>query len=207
MKKILKLLSETLGWLLSWLVPSGMPVLWRALCAHAYTGYLKRRFAVFGEDSVIAYRALYLKGLHRISIGHHTQMAAGLQLSTWPGAADQTVGPKIVIGNHCIIREGCHITASQHISIGDNLLTGTNVLITDNSHGSGRREELDTHPSLRPICSKGPVHIGNNVWLGNNVCVLPGVTIGDGAVVGAGSVVTHNIPAYAVAAGIPARVI
>lgn len=49
--------------------------------------------------------------------------------------------------------------------------------------------------------------IGNNVWLGNNVCVMPGVTIGDGAIIGANAVVTHDIPAYAVAAGIPAKVV
>ena len=59
----------------------------------------------------------------------------------------------------------------------------------------------------RPLYSKGSVVIGNNVWLGNNVCVMPGVTIGDGAIIGANSVVTHDVPAYAVAAGIPARVV
>jgi acetyltransferase-like isoleucine patch superfamily enzyme len=45
------------------------------------------------------------------------------------------------------------------------------------------------------------------VWLGNNVCVLPNVTIGDGAVVGANSVVTHDIPPYAIVAGIPAKIV
>jgi len=49
--------------------------------------------------------------------------------------------------------------------------------------------------------------IGNNVWLGNNVCIMPGVTIGDGAVVGANSVVTKDVPAYSVAAGIPAKIV
>lgn len=62
-------------------------------------------------------------------------------------------------------------------------------------------------PRERRIVGKGDISIGNNVWLGNNVCVMPGVTIGDGAVIGANSVVTHDIPAYAVAAGIPARVV
>lgn len=49
--------------------------------------------------------------------------------------------------------------------------------------------------------------IGNNVWIGRNVCIMPGVTIGDGAVIGANAVVTHDIPAYSVAAGVPAKVI
>mgnify|MGYP001323331499 CR=1 FL=1 len=49
--------------------------------------------------------------------------------------------------------------------------------------------------------------IENDVWLGTGVRVLDGVTIGEGAVVGAGSVVTKSIPSYAIAVGVPAKVI
>ena len=51
------------------------------------------------------------------------------------------------------------------------------------------------------------ITIGDNVWLGGGVIVLPGVTIGDNAVIGAGAVVTKDIPANAIAAGNPAKVI
>ncbi len=50
-------------------------------------------------------------------------------------------------------------------------------------------------------------HIGNDVWIGANAMVKQGVTIGDGAVIGAMAVVTRDVPAYAVVAGSPARVI
>lgn len=49
--------------------------------------------------------------------------------------------------------------------------------------------------------------IGNDVWIGANAMVKQGVTIGDGAVIGAMAVVTRDVPAYAVVAGTPARVI
>ena len=49
--------------------------------------------------------------------------------------------------------------------------------------------------------------IENDVWLGANVVVKQGVTVHTGAVVGAGAVVTKDIPPYAVAVGVPARVI
>jgi len=51
------------------------------------------------------------------------------------------------------------------------------------------------------------VFIGNDVWIGANAIVLPGVTIGDGAIIGAGAVVTRDVPPYAVATGVPARVL
>ena len=206
MRSGFKWMAACLGACLSWVVPSGFPLLFRALLAHLYTGFLKRRFRTFGKDSLLAYRALHLRGLQFVSVGEGTQFSSHLTLTAWAGVLD-VQDPEIVIGDGCVIREGCHITAIRSIRIGDNLLTGTNVLITDNSHGCGVRAELDTHPSARPLYSKGPVRIGNNVWLGNNVCVMPGVTIGNGAVIGAGSVVTRDVPPYTLAAGVPARVI
>ncbi len=96
----------------------------------------------------------------------------------------------------------------KYTSIGDYLLTGPNVLITDNSHGYNQTaEELSIAPNQRPLYSKREVHIGNNVWIGQNACILPGVTIGDGVIIAANSVVTHDIPAYSIAAGSPAKVI
>lgn len=54
---------------------------------------------------------------------------------------------------------------------------------------------------------KNKAEIGNDVWLGANVVVMQGVKIGDGAVVGANAVVTKDIPPYAIAVGIPAKVV
>lgn len=145
-----------------------------------------------------------LRGMSNIRIGKGTHLNAHIQLNAWE--VGQTK-PSITIGDHCTFREYCHITAINSIHIGDNLLTGNNVLITDNSHGQTTREHMSLPYTERPFYSKGPVVIGNNVWLGNNVCVMPGVTIGDGAIIGANSVVTHDVPAFAVAAGIPAKII
>ena len=148
-----------------------------------------------------------LTGLKYISVGNGTYIAPSVQLTAWDSHNGNRYTPAIVIGNNCTIRENCHITAIQGIYIGDNLLTGTNVLITDNSHGQCIREHMEMPGVKRPLYSKGTVVIGKNVWLGNNVCVTAGVNIGDGVIIGANSVVTHDIPAYSLAAGIPAKVI
>ena len=49
--------------------------------------------------------------------------------------------------------------------------------------------------------------IGHDTWIGHGAIVMPNVTVGTGAVVGAGAVVTHDVPPYSVAVGVPARVI
>ena len=172
-----------------------------------YTRWYRHRFAKWGRGSHIAWKALKLVGMQYISVGQGTLIAAGVQLTAWDRHNKNRYTPDITIGDHCTIRENSHITAINSIRIGDYLLTGTNVLITDNSHGQSTKEHMELPFTERPLYSRGPVIIGNNVWLGNNVCVMPGVTIGDGAIIGANSVVTHDIPAYAVAAGIPAKVV
>lgn len=50
-------------------------------------------------------------------------------------------------------------------------------------------------------------YIGHDTWIGHGALIKPGVRIGNGAVIGQGSVVTKDIPPYAVAAGVPAKVI
>lgn len=62
------------------------------------------------------------------------------------------------------------------------------------------------HYSGHPA-SKGDVTIGSDVWIGNGAMILSGVHIGHGAVIGAMAVVTRDVPAYAIAAGNPARIV
>lgn len=49
------------------------------------------------------------------------------------------------------------------------------------------------------------VSIGHDVWVGHGAVILPGVTIGNGAVIGANAVVRHDVGAYEIVAGMPAK--
>ena len=58
----------------------------------------------------------------------------------------------------------------------------------------------------QPVTSRGIV-LGADVWVGANAGITDGVTVGDHAVIAMGAVVTKDVPAWAVVAGVPARVI
>ena len=55
--------------------------------------------------------------------------------------------------------------------------------------------------------SKGDIVIEDDVWIGQRAMIMSGVRVGQGAVIAAGAVVTKNVPAYAVVAGIPAKIV
>jgi acetyltransferase-like isoleucine patch superfamily enzyme len=66
---------------------------------------------------------------------------------------------------------------------------------------------VDYEPSLTFEGGGKVTTIGHDVWLGASVTILPGTRIGDGAVIGAGAIVTKDVPAYAVVAGNPGRIV
>jgi len=150
-----------------------------------------------------------------ITVGERTGFGDWIFLTAWDsfdciiGGKEmlQHLTPQLSIGNGCSFGAFNHITCANRIQIGNCILTGKWVTITDNDHGNTDKESLLLEPMKRPIYSKGPVIIGNNVWIGDKATILAGVTIGDGAVIAANAVITKNVPAYCVAAGNPARII
>ena len=114
-------------------------------------------------------------------------------------------GSKIIIGNNVGI-SGSTINATTSITIGDNTIIGSGCLITDtDSHPILAADRL--RPDWPTLTKSKPIVIGKNVFIGARSIVMKGVTIGDGAVVGAGSVVTKDVPANAIVAGNPAKIV
>lgn len=108
-------------------------------------------------------------------------------------------GKNLSLGKDVFINMGCRFQDAGGITIGDGSLIGHGSTIVTLNHATDPARRADMIPS--------PVVIGRKVWVGAAVTVLPGVTLGDGAIVGAGAVVTKDVPANAIVAGMPARLI
>lgn len=106
---------------------------------------------------------------------------------------------KIAIDRGTYLNRYTMIDAHAQISIGRNCMIGPHCYITDANHGRAPGV-LVKEQQMEPQ----PVVIEDDVWLGAGVVVLPGVRLGRGCVIGAGAVVTHDVPAGAVFAGVPA---
>jgi acetyltransferase-like isoleucine patch superfamily enzyme len=89
------------------------------------------------------------------------------------------------------------------LEIGARVGIGPGVRIITSQHREAGREV----PVLFSPIDFAPVVIGDDADIGVGSVVLPGAKIGRGAVIGAGAVVNGEIPEYAVAAGVPARVL
>ena len=98
----------------------------------------------------------------------------------------------------------CYIGAVNDISIGNLVLIAGQCYI-----GVGRYplDRNGTPMKEQGSYSNGPIEIGDDVWIGAGVKILDNIKIGEGAVFGAGAVVTHDVDAYSIVGGVPARVI
>ncbi len=103
------------------------------------------------------------------------------------------------IGNFCSIASGAVIGPNNHPLN----MTSTSAVFYSSSWGIIPKEF-----DLRDTFNSGKETIlESDVWVGANAIIMGGVKIGTGAVVGAGAVVTKSIPAYAIAVGVPAKII
>jgi acetyltransferase-like isoleucine patch superfamily enzyme len=107
------------------------------------------------------------------------------------------------IGRDTWIGQQCFFHSAGGLDIGERVGIGPGVRIITSTH-------IDPGPSepiMAGAISFDPVRIGDGCDLGMGCQILPGVTLGRGVQVGAGAVVTSDLPDFAVAAGVPARVL
>ena len=154
-------------------------------------------------------RRLQLDGFAFIGPGVSLEVGRGavLRLGRWSwighGCKIRVHEGECEIGAKSVLGQECTISAFQHVSVGRECILADRVMLIDFDHGVVEVE--------RPIREQGiykrDVRVGNNVWVGYGACFLRGATVGDNCVIGTNTVVTKDLPADAVAAGVPARIL
>lgn len=124
--------------------------------------------------------------LYGVQLGDYTYIAKNSSISNCSIGKFCSIGPNFCCGL------GLHPT--------NGISTAPMFYSTAKQNGTTLCKENKIEESLHTT-------IGNDVFIGVNVTILDGVTISDGAVIGAGAVVTKDIPPYAIAVGVPAKVV
>ncbi len=137
-------------------------------------------------------------GMESEGITIHDEVIVSRNCMVQAKIGSTTIGARTEVGANTII------SSISRVEIGKFGLIGPNCLI---GGGHYKTDRTDIPMMDMGWASRGPLIIGDDVWLGTGVVVLDGVRIGNGCVVGAGAVVSKDLPDYAVAMGLPARIV
>jgi len=114
---------------------------------------------------------------------------------------DVSIGSHAIVEHHVVIRSGARLHSNvfvpEYSVLEEGCWLGPNVVVTNARYPRSRSVKSELRGA----------HIMRGAKVGANATLLPGVTIGENALVGAGAVVVRDVPAGAVVAGNPARVI
>ncbi|MDE5975374.1 MAG: acyltransferase, partial [Muribaculaceae bacterium] len=137
----------------------------------------------------------------KVFIGNNVSIAPGAWIMANP----------VINGDDLVLRieEGCNIGrfneiyATKSIILEEKVLLAERIYISDNLHSYA---EPDIPILDQPVIQNKSVRIGKGSWVGSGASIL-GANIGKHCVIGANAVVTHDIPDYCVAVGMPAKII
>ncbi len=132
-----------------------------------------------------------LVNLYGCRIGDGSKIGAFVEVQK-----NATIGSRCKVSSHAFICEG--VTVEDDVFIGHGV-----VFINDRYPRATAGGRLQTEEDWRVV----PTKVKRGASIGSGASILCGVVIGEEAMVGAGAVVTHDVPAFAVVAGVPARVI
>lgn len=133
-----------------------------------------------------------LVNLYGCSIGEGTRIGAFVEVQK-----NSSIGCRCKISSHSFICEG--------VFIEDEVMIGHGVMFTNDLFP--RATNLDGQLQSEADWVVITTCVRRRASIGSNATILAGITIGEGAMVGAGAVVTRDVPAHAIAAGVPARII
>lgn len=171
----------------------------------AFIAYLLHK--IYGKKTVPQYIKKLSKkkyGLRNDLVRFYIKKYFGLYIGKYTTYYDSILCDASMIGS---IGKFCSIAKNVHFTEGNHPLScvSTSAMLYNQDFGFVKHGGINTLLALEE--RNLPSRIGNDVWIGRDVTILPSVTIGDGAVIGTGAIVNKDIPPYAIAVGVPAKVI
>ncbi|MCR5183837.1 MAG: glycosyltransferase, partial [Opitutales bacterium] len=177
--------------------------------ANLFTERLRAVAAGFSGKNIYCHRGVrlatgtFLEGNNRIYTGTHFYGELGFGSYVGP---ESSLSARV--GRFTSIGPQCRVIAGRHAYTYPYATTCPMFFSTMRQNGASFVDEAKFEELRYAVpAKKYAVVIGSDCWLGSDVKLVAGTRIGDGAVVLAGAVVTKDIPAYAIAGGVPAKVI
>jgi acetyltransferase-like isoleucine patch superfamily enzyme len=143
-----------------------------------------------GENVKIFHPSLV--NLYGCVIGKDSKIGAFVEIQK--GA---TIGERCKISSHTFICEGVDI--ENEVFVGHGVMF-TNDLFPRAANADGSLQTEADWKVEKTVVKRG-------ASIGSNATIVAGITIGEFALIGAGAVVTKDVPPYAIAVGVPAKVI
>jgi acetyltransferase-like isoleucine patch superfamily enzyme len=146
--------------------------------------------SVISDDVVITYPDLV--NIYGCTIGSGTRIGPFVEIQK-----NSSIGQNCKISSHSFICEG--------VTIEDEVMVAHGVMFTNGLYPRATNEDGSLQRDGDWECT--PTLVRRGAALGSNSTIVCGVTIGEHALIGAGAVVTKDVPAFAIVAGVPARII
>jgi len=133
-----------------------------------------------------------LVNLYGCTIGSDTRIGAFVEIQK-----NVSVGARCKVSSHTFICEG--------VTVEDEVFIGHGVMFINDLYPRATNEDgsLQTEADWHVVATR----IKRGASIGSNATILAGTVVGEHALVGAGAVVTHDVPDYAIVAGVPARIV
>lgn len=159
-----------------------------------------RRFAEFGEGSVIEHPAEHL--------GNTASVALGSRVVVRPRVTFEALAPPgtvvIRLGDDVYCGYGARFVAVNGIEVGAGCTVGHGATLADTVHDYKAAPEEHFHATQLKLGR--PLRLGAGAMVGNNCVVAGGISIGEGAIIAPNTFVNRDVPAGCLVGGNPARV-
>jgi len=143
-----------------------------------------------GEGVVIYQPALV--NLYGCRIGAGTRVGAFVEIQS-----------AVEVGKNCKISS--HSFLCSGVTVEDGVFIGHGVMFVNDAYPRAVNPDGSLQSASDWECL--PTKVCRRASIGTHATILGGITVGEGALIGAGAVVTRDVPAHAIVAGVPARVI